>query len=68
MLNRVSSIEEGLEKVKKYDDRVENLKEKLNASIHEIQDDLIDKNRFEQEVIYYLEKLDINEESSFTTL
>lgn len=63
MLNRVSSIEEGLEKVKKYDiDRVENLKEKLNASIHEIQDDLIDKNRFEQEVIYYLEKLDINEE------
>ena len=31
-------------------------------SISEIKDDLIDKNRFEQELMYYLEKLDINEE------
>lgn len=63
LLKRVSAIENGLEDVKKHDSiRVENMKERLNTSISEIQEDLIDKNRFEQEVIYYLEKLDINEE------
>ena len=63
LLKRVSAIEHGLEDVKKHDTiRVENMKERLNTSISEIQEDLIDKNRFEQEVIYYLEKLDINEE------
>ena len=63
LLKRVSAIENGLEDVKRHDKiRVENMKERLNTSISEIKDNLIDKNRFEQEVIYYLEKLDINEE------
>lgn len=63
LLKRVSAIERGLEDVRKHDTiRVENMKERLNTSISEIREDLIDKNRFEQEVIYYLEKLDINEE------
>jgi uncharacterized protein (TIGR00255 family) len=63
LLIRVSAIENGLEEVRKYDSvRIENMKERLSNSISEIQKDLIDKNRFEQEVIYYLEKLDINEE------
>jgi uncharacterized protein (TIGR00255 family) len=63
ILTRVNAIEDGLEKVKEFDvKRLANIKERLNVSISEIQEDLIDKNRFEQEVIYYLEKLDINEE------
>lgn len=63
LLKRVSAIEKGLEEVKKHDTiRVENMKNRLTTSIAEIKEDLIDKNRFEQEVIYYLEKLDINEE------
>lgn len=63
LLARVTAIEEGLEKVKEFDvTRVANMKAKLNTSISEIKEDLIDKNRFEQELIYYLEKLDINEE------
>lgn len=63
LLGRVDAIEKGLEEVKEFDvTRVANMKERLNTSIAEIQEDLIDKNRFEQEVIYYLEKLDINEE------
>ncbi len=63
LLKRVSAIENGLEDVKRHDKiRVENMKERLNTSISEIKEDLVDKNRFEQEVIYYLEKLDINEE------
>ena len=63
LLERMISIEKGLGEVKDYDVvRLENMKARLNASISEIQEDLIDKNRFEQEVIYYLEKLDLNEE------
>lgn len=63
LLGRVDAIENGLEEVKDFDtERVANLKKRLNESISEIKEDLIDKNRFEQELIYYLEKLDINEE------
>jgi uncharacterized protein (TIGR00255 family) len=63
MLERVDAIEQGLENVKKFDEeRIDTLKAKLAAAISEIKEDLIDKNRFEQELIYYLEKLDINEE------
>ena len=63
LLERIISIEKGLEKVKEYDVfRLENMKARLNTAISEIQEELIDKNRFEQEIIYYLEKLDLNEE------
>lgn len=63
LLSRVKAIENGLEEVKSFDeDRIANVKERLRQGIAEIQDDLVDKNRFEQELIYYLEKLDINEE------
>lgn len=63
ILGKIIAIEDGLEKVKEFDlKRIANMKERLTVSISEIREDLIDKNRFEQEVIYYLEKLDINEE------
>tara|TARA_B100000674_G_scaffold308921_1_gene256613 strand:+ start:61 stop:963 length:903 start_codon:yes stop_codon:yes gene_type:complete len=63
LIARIVHIEKGLEEVKEYDPvRVKNMKARLSNSISEIQENLIDKNRFEQEVIYYLEKLDINEE------
>ena len=43
--------------------RIEKIREKLNSSLVEnTGTENIDKNRFEQELIYYLEKLDINEE------
>lgn len=63
ILGKIIAIEDGLEKVKEFDlKRIASMKERLTVSISEIREDLIDKNRFEQEVIYYLEKLDINEE------
>ena len=44
-------------------DRIEKIKEKLNTSLMEnFATEDIDRNRFEQELIYYLEKMDINEE------
>ncbi|MDX1903525.1 MAG: YicC/YloC family endoribonuclease [Thermonemataceae bacterium] len=43
--------------------RLENIREKLHNRIKELKnDELFDKNRFEQELIYYIEKLDISEE------
>lgn len=44
-------------------DRIKKIRERLNASLAEnVGTENIDKNRFEQEIIFYLEKLDINEE------
>jgi uncharacterized protein (TIGR00255 family) len=43
--------------------RIEKIREKLNNLLNEnFSPENVDKNRFEQEMIYYLEKLDINEE------
>ena len=59
---RVKLIGEHLEKVEAMDaDRLEAVKERLQKAISEL-DQNIDENRFEQELIYYLEKLDITEE------
>lgn len=46
-------------------DRKEAIKNKLYHSLKENQEEInIDKNRFEQELVYYLEKIDIGEEKS----
>ena len=59
---RIENIRAYLEEVKALDgDRVENVKIRLKKAIDDLQVDT-DENRFEQELIYYLEKLDINEE------
>ena len=43
--------------------RIENIKNRIEKNINEyIPKEAIDKNRFEQELIYYIEKIDINEE------
>ncbi len=57
-------IAEALPKITPFEEeRIERLKERLNRNLNEFkQSDSVDQNRFEQEMIYYLEKLDINEE------
>ena len=42
-------------------ERIANVKERLQTAIDELKVN-VDENRFEQELIYYLEKLDITEE------
>jgi len=59
---RVANIKTYLEEVKALDsDRIENVKIRLQKAISDLKVDT-DENRFEQELIYYPEKLDINEE------
>jgi len=59
---RISIIEILLERVVEMDPlRIEQVKEKLRKSIAELETK-IDESRFEQELIYYIEKLDITEE------
>ncbi|MEE9438578.1 MAG: YicC/YloC family endoribonuclease, partial [Saprospiraceae bacterium] len=54
LLNQVTPYEES---------RIETIKERFRKNLEEFKsDEKIDSNRFEQEIIYYLEKLDINEE------
>ncbi len=62
--NHVSIIEKHLETTTPFEiTRTEKLRDKLRKSILELLNESeIDKNRFEQEIIYYLEKLDISEE------
>ncbi|MDO6744324.1 YicC/YloC family endoribonuclease [Tenacibaculum soleae] len=59
---RIANIQAALEEVRILDgERVENVKERLQKALTELKVE-VDENRFEQELIYYLEKLDINEE------
>ncbi|CAL2086949.1 conserved hypothetical protein [Tenacibaculum dicentrarchi] len=59
---RISNIQSALEEVKKLDtQRITNVKERLQKALTDLKVE-VDENRFEQELIYYLEKLDINEE------
>jgi len=59
---RIANIQSALEEVKKLDgDRIEHVKERLQKALTDLKVE-VDENRFEQELIYYLEKLDINEE------
>ena len=61
---RILAIQKNLFRVIKIDPkRVKNIRSKVKKSILSIQLE-IDQNRFEQELIYYIEKLDINEEKT----
>ena len=59
---RIENIQSYLEEVKSFDGaRISYVKERLKKAIDDLKVQT-DENRFEQELIYYLEKLDINEE------
>jgi uncharacterized protein (TIGR00255 family) len=61
-ITRVENIDKLLEEVIKIDpERIENVRERLNRGIAELKE-RVDENRFEQELVYYIEKFDITEE------
>ena len=60
--NKISKIKNSLNQIKKIEkERITKKRKKLIAELDKIKLE-IDNNRFEQEMIYYMEKFDINEE------
>lgn len=61
---RLNAIENAVPQLEQYEQaRIESVRARLHKSVNELKDQLnIDTNRFEQELIYYIEKLDISEE------
>jgi uncharacterized protein (TIGR00255 family) len=62
--SRLKKIDAALEEIKLLDvQRLQGIKDRIKNNLAEvIGKEKIDQNRFEQELIYYIEKLDINEE------
>lgn len=64
LVDYASNISKGLEEIEAADgSRSENIRARLQKNLDEIREKVqVDENRFEQELIYYLEKIDITEE------
>jgi uncharacterized protein (TIGR00255 family) len=64
--SKVKKIQSLLSEVEPFENqRVTNLKERIQKNLTQhMAKENVDENRFEQEVLFYLEKLDINEEKS----
>jgi uncharacterized protein (TIGR00255 family) len=64
-LQKIGNIRNLLVQVEPYEkERVEKIKTRILENLSSLKQVEIDKNRFEQEMIYYLEKLDVNEEKN----
>ncbi len=62
---KLNNIRELLNSVEPYEkERIEKIKARLIENLEKIKEVDYDKNRFEQELIFYIEKLDINEEKT----
>ncbi|CDF81074.1 conserved hypothetical protein (DUF1732) [Formosa agariphila KMM 3901] len=60
--NRIATIESLLEEVIAIDpERIEAVRERLRKGVEDLKEK-VDENRFEQELVYYIEKYDITEE------
>lgn len=65
LTKRIAAIGELLEQVAQYEtERIDKIKGRIEEALAAVSQTDYDKNRFEQEMIYYIEKLDINEEKS----
>lgn len=63
--SKLANIRALLAQVEPYEkERIEKIKAHIKDSLDNLQDINYDKNRFEQELIYYIEKLDVNEEKN----
>lgn len=64
LLERVKNIELHLKDIEPFEaPRLERIKERLRKNMEEFgANHQVDQNRYEQEILYYIEKLDINEE------
>lgn len=64
-MEKLANIRELLSQVDSFEkERIEKIKQRIQDQLVALKDIDYDKNRFEQEMIYYIEKLDVNEEKN----
>ena len=62
---KIGNIARLLSEVEEYEgERIEKIKARIMDNLEKVANQDYDKNRFEQEMIYYIEKLDVNEEKN----
>ena len=62
---KIGNIARLLTEVEEYEgERIEKIKTRIMDNLEKVANQDYDKNRFEQEMIYYIEKLDVNEEKN----
>ena len=65
LTEKIERIRELLADIEPFEsERIEKVKARLYEELNKLEGIDYDKNRFEQEIIYYLEKLDVNEEKT----
>jgi uncharacterized protein (TIGR00255 family) len=64
VVQRIRNITDSLPRLEEFEARrIDTVRQRLNKSLSDLQDQVsVDRNRFEQELIYYIEKLDVSEE------
>ena len=63
--DKIGNIARLLTEVEEYEgERIEKIKARIMDNLEKVANQDYDKNRFEQEMIYYIEKLDVNEEKN----
>lgn len=61
--NRINAIQKDLLEIPKFEsERVTTVKDRIQKGLKELGNNLLDQNRLEQEMIFYIEKMDISEE------
>ncbi len=65
-IKNIATIEDCLDKIINFEaERIDKIRERISNGLEEFMPvESIDKNRFEQELIYYIEKIDFSEEKS----
>lgn len=65
MLTNISKIKELTIELEKFEaERIEKVKTRITEALSKLENTTYDSNRLEQELIYYIEKLDVNEEKA----
>ncbi len=65
MLSNISNIKDLTLELEKFEaDRIEKVKTRITEALSKLEDVTYDGSRLEQELIYYIEKLDVNEEKT----
>lgn len=65
LTSKINNIQSLLKAIEPFEEeRVEKVKNRIREGLNSLEGIEYDKNRFEQEMIYYIEKLDLNEEKN----